>query len=129
MPLLAMYANCLGILGGMAIAYADAEDWPAFSDLTADFVYARLQRAREDEPTGYPPAALDRWAERARAWAEGNVPNHWKRIGGRESGAMTPGERDVFIYMINGFKAHAPAAAMALIDRLGGVPATGSALR
>ena len=30
----------------------------------------------------------------------------------------SPRARDVFVFMINGFKPHAPAAAMALIERL-----------
>lgn len=65
---------------------------------TADFVYARLQAMREEEPTGYDAAGIDRWAARATAWAE---------------------DRDVFMFAINGAKVRAPAAAQALIAKLG----------
>jgi uncharacterized protein YecE (DUF72 family) len=86
---------------GIAIVFADSDEHPQFDEATAGFRYARLQRAREDEPDGYAPAALDAWAARAREWSA---------------------EGDVFVFMINGAKVRAPAAAMALIDRLGGRP-------
>ena len=80
------------------MARVDDAKFPAFDEITADFVYLRLRRCAEEEPTGYPPAALDEWAECARGWAaEG---------------------RDVFLYFINGAKVRAPAAAQALIQRL-----------
>ena len=83
---------------GIAVARVDDAKFPAFDEITADFVYLRLRRCTEDEPTGYPPEALDEWAERARSWAaEG---------------------RDVFLYFINGAKVRAPAAAQALIAKL-----------
>jgi uncharacterized protein YecE (DUF72 family) len=81
----------------VAVALIDAEDQPTFDEPTADFVYARLKRAAEDVATGYEPKALESWSARARAWAK---------------------SRDVFIYVINGAKIRAPAAAMALIERL-----------
>ena len=67
--------------------------------------------------TGYPPKELDAWAERARNWAAGGAPEEPAPIGAPEKKA--PKSRDVFIYMINGFKPKAPAAAMALIERVG----------
>jgi len=36
-----------------------------FDEATADFTYARLQNGEDDEPPGYPPAALDGWADAA----------------------------------------------------------------
>src|SRR6202047_2840960 len=36
---------------GVALALIDSEDRPAIFDLTADFVYARLRRSVEEEPT------------------------------------------------------------------------------
>ena len=47
--------------------------------------------------TGYSAAALDGWANRARAWAK---------------------RGDVFVYIISGAKLRAPAAAQALIRRV-----------
>ena len=84
---------------GAAVALVDDAHHPEFEDLTADFVYLRLRRCAEEEPAGYPPEAHDHWAERLRQWsAEG---------------------RDCFLYFINGAKIRAPAAAQALIQRLG----------
>jgi uncharacterized protein YecE (DUF72 family) len=83
---------------GVAVASVDDAKFPAFYDVTADFTYLRLRRCVEDEPTGYPEAELDRWAERA--------------------GSDAAEGRDVFLYFINGAKVRAPAAAQALIARL-----------
>ena len=43
------------------------------ADVTSDFVYARLQRTSDKVKTGYTPAALDTWASRAQAWADGGA--------------------------------------------------------
>lgn len=85
---------------GVAVALIDAPDVPLIDAPTADFVYARLKRAREEEPAGYAPDELDRWAARARAWAADG--------------------RDVYLFMIDGAKVRAPAAAEALLARLTG---------
>jgi uncharacterized protein YecE (DUF72 family) len=103
----------------VAVVVTDNAAFPNLHDPTAGFVYARLQCAAESVPTGYPPDTLDRWAERARAWAEGSVPSDLETIASPETRA--PRSREVFIYMINGFKPKAPAAAMSLIERFGGV--------
>jgi uncharacterized protein YecE (DUF72 family) len=81
-----------------AIVFADGDDVPEIDEPTAGFTYARLMRTSEDIATGYSAADLDRWAERVRAWAKrGNV----------------------FAYFIAGAKVRAPAAAQALIERVG----------
>jgi uncharacterized protein YecE (DUF72 family) len=68
-------------------------------EMTADFVYAHLRRCADDEPDGYPPEALDAWAQRLRERsAEDNC--------------------DSFVYFISGAKIRAPAAAQALLQRL-----------
>ena len=82
----------------MAVVYADDDTYPCIDEPTADFAYARLQRAVEEVATGYDEAALDDWAERTRVWA--------KR------------DRDVFMFFISGAKVRNPAAAMALMARL-----------
>lgn len=84
---------------GAAIVFADKAGYPTIDKTTADFAYARLQSAEEEIETGYTTAALDDWAERAKGWAKGN--------------------RDTFVFMINGAKVRAPAAAEALTARLG----------
>jgi len=101
----------------VGVVLTDKEEFPEIPDVTAPFVYARLQRASEDIETGYAPKALDEWAKRAKTWAEGGTPADLKPIGAPEK--KPPKSRDVFVYMINGFKPKAPAAAMALIERLG----------
>jgi uncharacterized protein YecE (DUF72 family) len=100
----------------VATVYTDKEKFPEMADVTAPFFYARLQRASEKIETGYAPKALDEWAKRAKLWAEGKAPDDLPTIGTPEK--SPPKSRDVFIYMINGFKPKAPAAAMALIEKV-----------
>ncbi len=99
-----------------ATVFADSDDYPSFADLTANFVYARLMRCQASHKTGYTGPALDRWAERARAWARGEEPADLPRVG--KAGAKSA-PRDVFLFMISGAKERAPAAACALLSRLG----------
>lgn len=100
----------------VAPVLVDSDKHPLIADVTGDFVYARLQRASETLKTGYPPAALDTWARRAQAWAKGGAPDDLATLA---DAARTKDQRDVFLYMISGAKVRAPAAAMALIERLG----------
>jgi uncharacterized protein YecE (DUF72 family) len=99
----------------VAVVYADSEEHPAIGDVTGDFVYARLQRATAEYDTGYAAGDLDRWAERARLWESGATPEDLARI---TKTAAPKSKRPVFIYMIRGAKVRAPAAAMALIERV-----------
>jgi uncharacterized protein YecE (DUF72 family) len=100
---------------GVAVVYADSADYPALADVTADFVYARLENAREEEPNGYDDAALDRWRDVARDWATGVRPRGLPYV----DTAQPPKQaRDTFVFMINGAKVRAPAAAQALLARL-----------
>src|SRR5262249_55897288 len=101
---------------GVALALVDSADRPAMFDVTADFVYARLRRSTEDEPTGYSKAAIGEWAKRFQTWAAGGEPNELSRVHtGLPPGAAA---RDCFVYFISGAKVRAPAAAQALIARL-----------
>lgn len=99
---------------GVAIVFADADDYPCIADLSGDFVYARLQRSREAEPTGYPPAELDRWARVAQGWARGESPPGFPYVA--EPPPARP--RETYVFFISGAKARNPAAAEALIARL-----------
>lgn len=86
---------------GVAIVYAEddeAPEWPTIDQPTADFRYARLMSSREDEPTGMTSAELDGIVKQTRDWA---------RTG------------EVFAYFIAGAKVRNPAAAQALITKLG----------
>jgi uncharacterized protein YecE (DUF72 family) len=99
----------------VASVFTDSDDYPSFADVTADFVYARLMRAEAALASGYGPKALDQWAAHARQWSEGGEPDELPRVG--DACAKKP--RDVFIFFINGAKERAPAAAMALRERVG----------
>jgi uncharacterized protein YecE (DUF72 family) len=74
-----------------------------------------LQLSVESEATGYSKKDLDLWAERARVWASGGVPDGIPVLGKPPAKASRP----VFLFMISGHKPHDPKAAMALIERVG----------
>lgn len=103
---------------GAAVVFADSDEHPAIADPTADFVYARLQRSEADVQAGYPDGDLDRWADRAKVWAAGGTPEGLPQVEGAEPAPRSP--RDVFVFFIAGAKERNPAAAQALIGRLGG---------
>ncbi|MGO4330159.1 DUF72 domain-containing protein [Cupriavidus sp. M-11] len=102
-----------------ATVFTDAGKFPSFADLTADFVYARLMCSSETLETGYAPGALDAWAGRVAAWAAGGMPDDLPRV---EETAPAKRKREVFVFFINGAKERAPAAAGALLARLGWAP-------
>jgi uncharacterized protein YecE (DUF72 family) len=82
----------------IAIVFEDSDDYPLIEAETADFSYARLQRMREEVPTGYDSENLEGFAAKAREWQK---------------------RGDAYIFMINGAKVRAPVAALALQERLG----------
>ena len=100
---------------GVALVLAGDSKHPWFSDLTAPFVYVRLMGTRSGEPLGYSPLDMDRWADRARRWAQGGAPVDLPPPLTEPARAAS---RDVFVYFINGFKVANPAAAQALMQRL-----------
>ena len=102
----------------VATVIADHAAHPLIADATAPFMYVRLQRASEKEKTGYSPAALKQWMQRCRTWAKGKQPADLPTLAKPER--KPPRSRDVFVYMINGYKPKAPDAAMALIGLLSG---------
>lgn len=105
---------------GMATVFTDSPDYPSFADLSADFVYARLMRTQSDIATGYPAAALEAWASRARQWASGSEADDLPRI--EPAPTSSAGPRDVFLYFISAAKERNPAAAMTLLRQLGCSP-------
>lgn len=80
----------------VAVVIAESPDYPRFEELTADFVYARLQCSRDELETGYPKAALQDWANRAQGWSASG--------------------RDAYLFFISGAKHRNPAAAQALLE-------------
>lgn len=83
----------------VAVVFGDDDEFPCIDMDTADFTYARLQRMREEEPTGYDAEQLDDFAARAKAQS---------KVG-----------KDAYVFLINGAKVKAPQAALALQERLG----------
>ena len=84
---------------GVAVVFGDDDEFPCIDLDPAPFRYARLQRMREEVITGYNEPELDRFAAMARSWQNAG--------------------RDGYIFLINGSKVRAPAAALALQQRLG----------
>ena len=79
----------------VAVVFGDDDEFPCIDADTASFAYARLQRMREAVPTGYDDASLCAFVTRAKRWQKAG--------------------RDSYMFMINGAKLRAPAAALALV--------------
>src|SRR6202007_3415256 len=71
---------------GVALVIDDSH--PDF-EITANFIYAHLRRCTVEEATGYPPDALDAWAQRLRERSASEAC-------------------DCFVYFISGAKIRAP---------------------
>ncbi|NDW05366.1 DUF72 domain-containing protein [Jiella pacifica] len=102
---------------GVAIVCADSDDHPQIADVTADFVYLRLQRGDESVESCYHPDVLDEWAQRLETFAAGGEPGDLRKADPEVSAEKTP--RDVFTYFIRSGKPRAPHGAIALMQRLG----------
>jgi uncharacterized protein YecE (DUF72 family) len=102
----------------VAHAIIESDKHTLLADLTADFVYARLEHNAAAEPDGYAAAALDGWAARVSSWAAGQPADDLPRAGS----IAPPVKREAFIFFIAGDKERAPDAAMAFQRRLGHAP-------
>jgi uncharacterized protein YecE (DUF72 family) len=100
----------------LAVVYSEHDSYPEIADATGDFVYLRLQKGKDTIATGYPPKELDAWAKRLASFAQGGVPKDLPQVDPNNVAKAKP--RDVFAYVIHEGKVRAPAAAMALIERL-----------
>jgi uncharacterized protein YecE (DUF72 family) len=98
------------------VVFAEHETYPAIADATGEFIYARLQKGDDRIETAYPSKALDAWAERARIWASGGAPEDLPYVDAKQRASKKP--RDVFLYVIHEGKVRAPAAALALMQRI-----------
>jgi uncharacterized protein YecE (DUF72 family) len=97
------------------VVFAEHATYPAIADVTGDFIYARLQKGDDAIETAYPPKQLDAWVKRAQAWARGSAPADLPCVDKTKAPAKP---RDVFLYVIHEGKVRAPAAAMALMQRV-----------
>jgi uncharacterized protein YecE (DUF72 family) len=82
----------------IAVVYLEQEGRARIAERTADFAYLRCKNLISSEPTGYPPKDIERISGLCRKWGK---------------------KDEVFAFMINGAKERAPAAAMALAEKLG----------
>lgn len=102
--------------------FTDSSDYPSFADATGNFIYARLMRSAARLKTGYSGKALDDWKDRALDWSNGHAPGDLPYMENPEYQAgnenLPQRKQEVFIYFIDGAKERAPAAAMALLERL-----------
>ncbi len=109
----------VALLRSRAIALVIAETaqrWPMPEDITADFVYLRLHGDKHLYQSGYSDRALERWAEKIRAWHVGKDVDGTKIAPGRPP--RKP--RDVYCYFDNtDVKLRAPVDARALMRKLG----------
>jgi uncharacterized protein YecE (DUF72 family) len=101
---------------GIATVFTDSDEYPSFADVTGGFVYARLMRTSAALPEGFEPPVFDQIAACLRAWRDGFEPERLPRV---EPPPAPTAPRDVFAFFISGAKEKAPAAAMALLQRLG----------
>jgi uncharacterized protein YecE (DUF72 family) len=99
-----------------AIVVSGDSEYPLIADSSAPFVYARIMGTEQRHPLGYAPADLDRWTARALAWSRGETPDD---LATYAKPLVAKAGRDVYLYVISGFKERNPTAAMAMIERLG----------
>jgi uncharacterized protein YecE (DUF72 family) len=97
------------------VVFSEHEKYPAIADVAGDFLYLRLQKADDTLETGYPLDAIAAWAARISGWLDGRAPADLPHV---ESTPAQTRPRDVFAYFIHEGKVRAPAAAMALIEKL-----------
>ena len=102
---------------GVAICLADHSSYPMIPDVTGDLVYARLQTGSDDHPTAYASTELDLWVDRLRTYAAGSAPADLALADPGTPAPVKP--RDVYAFVIHEGKVRAPAAAMAMIERVG----------
>lgn len=98
----------------VAIVTAGDSEFPAIADVAADFVYVRIMGTSQAEKLGYSKAGIAKWAARAEAWSQGEVPKDLPLLAPEPA----KNKRDVYLFVIAGAKAKNPAAAQALIAAL-----------
>jgi uncharacterized protein YecE (DUF72 family) len=88
---------------GVTVVYAEDDAFSKLRHAGGDFAVARLMQSKSDQATGYPKPEIDRFAKTFEGWAK---------------------TQDVYAFFISGAKERNPAAAMALLAKLGATPAT-----
>ena len=99
----------------VAVVVADSKKYPLLPDVTADFIYLRLQNSKPRIKSGYRGEDLKHWARLAKTWEQGSEPKELERVGSKSAPAKP---RDVFVYFIAGAKERNPGAAQAMLKLL-----------
>ena len=102
----------------VAIVWCEQASRVSIADRTTDFAYLRCKNLEGSQATGYAPEGIERIAGICRAWANGAAPAGLQYAGSPADSRGKVG--DVFAFMINGAKVRAPAAALALAEKLKG---------
>ncbi len=99
---------------GVAIVVADsAAKSPYMEDLTADFVYIRMEGDGPTFKKGYTDSALKRMAQKIKTWLKGDQVKKPKCV---SDGKPYRGEKDIFLYFNNDAKLYAPMDALRMIQ-------------
>jgi uncharacterized protein YecE (DUF72 family) len=98
----------------VGLVVADTVEWPLLMDVTSDFVYLRLHGSEQLYFSRYEPDAIEVWAKRVVAFADGKAAEG--RYAGVPIGDGQP--RDVYVYFDNDANGRAPADAQALERRV-----------
>jgi uncharacterized protein YecE (DUF72 family) len=100
----------------IGLVVADTVEWPLLMDVTSNFVYIRLHGSEQLYASGYEAEALDVWADRVVAWAQGAEVENGTKASARN--APSRKRRDVFVYFDNDAKVRAPFDAEQLSARV-----------
>jgi uncharacterized protein YecE (DUF72 family) len=100
----------------IGLVVADTVEWPLLMDVTSNFVYCRLHGSEELYASGYQAEALDIWANRVVAWAQGGEVDNGRKASTRNAAKRK--RRDVFVYFDNDMKVRAPFDAEQLSGRV-----------
>ena len=98
----------------IGLVIADTVEWPLLFDVTSSLVYLRLHGSEQLYASGYEPHAIDLWARRIVALAQGHTPEGRHVLPPLADGKS----RDVFVYFDNDIKVRAPFDAQALQTRI-----------
>ncbi len=104
---------------GVGSVVADTVEWPLLMDVTSNFVYCRLHGSEVLYASGYEVDALDVWARRVVAWAQGEEVADGRKASARDAAKRK--RRDVFVYFDNDMKVRAPFDAEQLRIRVNGL--------
>lgn len=88
---------------GASVVYAEDDEFPKLRHEGGDFACARLMQSKSEHPAGYTPSEIARFAKLFEGWSK---------------------RQDVFAFFISGAKERNPAAAVALLAKLGRTPPT-----